>query len=120
MAFQINPLKEFVVRPALPPPLSRLPEIAFNLLWRWDHTLRSLFRRLDPALWRASHNPVLMLNQLSQSVLDKAAADPRYMALYRKACDLLDNYLKKGDPSPFGELVAYFSMEYGLADCMPI
>ena len=120
MAFQINPLKEFVVRPALPQPLSRLPEIAYNLLWSWDHTLRSLFRRLDPALWRASHNPVLMLNQLSQSVLDKAATDPRYMALYRKACDLLDNYLKKGDPSPFGELIAYFSMEYGLADCMPI
>lgn len=121
MAFQITPLKEFVVRPSLPPALSRLPELAYNLLWSWEPNIRAVFRRLDPSLWRASHNPVLMLNQLSQSVLDKAAGDPRYMASYRKACDQLDNYLKKSDAgSPFGELIAYFSMEYGLADCMPI
>ncbi|MDX2180339.1 MAG: alpha-glucan family phosphorylase [Bryobacteraceae bacterium] len=120
MGYQITALKEFVVRPALPPALSRLPELAYNLHWTWEHSLRSLFRRLDPALWRESHNPVLMLNQLSQAVLDKAAADPRYMAAYRKACDLTDAYQKKSEPSPFGELIAYFSMEYGIADCMPI
>ncbi len=120
MGYQITPVKEFVVRPALPPALSRLPELAYNLLWSWDHNLRALFRRLDPALWRASHNPVLMLNQLSQSVLDKAAADPRYMALYKKACERFDTYLEKESGSAFGELIAYFSMEYGLVDCMPI
>ncbi|MCX6591031.1 MAG: alpha-glucan family phosphorylase [Acidobacteria bacterium] len=101
--------------------MARLPELAYNLLWSWDHELRSLFRRLDSALWRASHNPVLMLNQLSQSVLDKAAADPRYMASYRKACERFDIYLRRSEPaSPSGELTAYFSMEYGMADCMPI
>jgi starch phosphorylase len=121
MGYQIRPLKEFVVRPALPPALGRLPELAYNLLWSWDHEMRSLFRRLDPALWRASHNPVLMLNQLSQSVLDKAAADPRYMASYRKACERFDAYVRQPEQSsPFGELIAYFSMEYGMADCVPI
>lgn len=120
MGFQINPVKEFVVRPALPSALSRLPELAYNLIWSWDHDLRGLFRRLDPALWRASHNPVLMLNQLSQSVLDKAAADPRYVSLYKRACEQFDAYIKKDTGSVFGELIAYFSMEYGLVDCMPI
>ncbi len=119
MGFQISPLREFVVRPALPEKLSRLPELAYNLLWSWDHSLRTLFRRLDPALWKATHNPVLMLNQLSQSVLDRSASDPRYLALYRKACERFDAYL--GTPaSSSAQLIGYFSMEYGLVDCMPI
>ncbi len=121
MSFQIRPIREFVVRPALPPALGRLPELAYNLLWSWDHLIRSLFRRLDPALWRASTNPVLMLNQLSQTVLDQAAADARFMALYKTACDRFDSYVGRSDSrSAFGELIAYFSMEYGLVDCMPI
>jgi Glucan phosphorylase len=59
MAFSITPLKEFLVRPALPPALSRMSELASNLLWSWDHNLRSLFRRLDPTLWKScGNNPV--------------------------------------------------------------
>jgi starch phosphorylase len=121
MAFHIRPVREFVVRPALPPALSRLPELAYNLLWSWDHLIRSVFRRLDAALWRATTNPVLMLNQLSQVVLDRASGDPRFMALYKNACDRFDTYVKRNESrSAFGELIAYFSMEYGLVDCMPI
>lgn len=120
MGFQITPVQEFVVKPALPDALRRLPEIAYNLIWSWDHNLRALFRRLDPAFWRACHNPVLMLNQLSQSVLANAAADARYMALYNKACERLDSYIKREVHHPPGVLIAYFSMEYGLVDCMPI
>ncbi|MDQ2946521.1 MAG: DUF3417 domain-containing protein, partial [Acidobacteriota bacterium] len=63
MPYQIQPTKEFLVRPALPGALSRLPELANNLLWSWDHTIRSLFRRLEPVLWKESnHNPVLLLD----------------------------------------------------------
>lgn len=121
MPFQIRPLKEFLVRPALPPALSRLSEIGQNLLWSWDHGLRGLFRRLDPALWRTSnHNPVVMLGQLPQATLERAASDPRFVALYRRACETLDNYCAARSNAPSNMLVAYFSMEYGLLDCMPI
>ena len=121
MAFQIRPLKEFLVRPALPPALSRLGELAYNVLWSWDHTIRSLFRRIDPALWKAcDHNPVLMLGRVPQATLERAAADSRFLALYRKACDTFDNYLHKTEGIPDGKLVAYLSMEYGLAGCIPI
>ena len=40
MPYQIQPLREFLVRPALPPALSRLLELGYNLLWSWDHTIR--------------------------------------------------------------------------------
>ena len=74
MAFQIRPLKEFLVRPALPPTLNRLSEVAYNVQWSWDHTIRSLFKRIDPALWKAcDHNPVLVLGRVPQATLERSA-----------------------------------------------
>src|SRR5579872_2311755 len=109
MPFQIQPLKEFLVRPALPSSLSRMTELAYNLLWTWDHTIRSLFRRLDAALWKASgHNPVLMLGRLPQATLERAAADPRFLAIYRRACERFDNYLDRGISPQESRLIAYF------------
>ena len=96
MPFQIQPLKEFLVRPALPPALSRLSELAYNLFWSWEHAERSLFRRLDPVLWKScNHNPVLMLGRVSQQTLEKAASDARYIALYRRACEHYDVYMSR-------------------------
>lgn len=121
MSFQIKPLKEFLVRPSLPPALARLSEIAYNLLWSWDHSLRSVFRRLDPAMWKAcDRNPVLMLGRIPEAALIRAATDPRYLALYRQACERLDAYLEGQESPADGKCIAYFSMEYGLMDCMPI
>src|SRR5437763_7231434 len=120
MPFQIHPLKEFLVRPALPPALSRLNESAYNLLWTWDHTIRSLFRRLDAGLWKASgHNPILMLGRLPQATLERAATEGRFLALYRRACERYDSYLRV-ERLDEHRLIAYFSMEYGISECMPI
>jgi starch phosphorylase len=121
MPFQIQPLKEFLVRPALPVALRRMTELAYNVLWSWDHIIRDLFRRLDPTLWKASgYNPVLMLGRMPQATLERAAADPRFLAGYRRACERYDSYLLKPDGPVEHKLVAYFSMEYGLVECMPI
>src|ERR1051325_3563885 len=99
MPFHIQPLHEFLVRPALPASLSRMTELAYNILWSWEPIIRSLFRRLDPALWReCGYNPVLMLGRVSQAPSERAAADPRYLALYRMACEAYDNRVRKGDP----------------------
>lgn len=121
MAYQIHPLREFLVRPALPPSLGRLSELGYNLLWSWDHSIRALFRRLDPALWKElNHNPIALLGRVSQEKLDKAAADPRFTSLYRRACERYDQYLHVAPKTPDTPQIAYFSMEYGLLDCMQI
>src|SRR3984957_2627559 len=120
MPFFIDPLREFLVRPALPEPLLRLTELAYNILWSWEPIERSLFRRLDPALWReCGYNPVLMLGRVSQAALARAAGDPRYLALYRSACETYDRRTKKSEPTD-GKLIAYFSAEYGLTECLPV
>src|SRR5579871_2101756 len=121
MPFQIHPVKEFLVRPALPPTISRMSELAYNLLWSWDHSLRALFRRLDPALWKTcGHNPVLMLGRVPQATLERAGSDPRYLALYRGACEAYDARVHKAPAPTDGKLIAYFSAEYGLTECLPV
>jgi starch phosphorylase len=121
MPYQIRPHKEFLVQPALPPALRRLSELAYNLLWVWDANLRGMFRRLDPTAWRNSgHNPILMLGQVPQASLEKAASDPRLLALYKKACERLDSYMDASTAAQSEKLIAYFSMEYGLAECLPV
>ncbi len=120
MAFQIQPLREFLVRPALPAALGRLSELAHNVLWSWEPTIRTLFRRIDAELWGASgQNPVLMLGQVPQATLERLALDPRYLALYRRACERFDSYMYRTGAAPRPELIAYFSMEYGLVACLP-
>ena len=99
MPFQIQPVKEFLVRPALPSALARMSDLAYNVLWSWDHTVRSLFRRLDSALWKnCGHNPVLMLGRVPQATLERAAADSRFLAAYRRACDRYSSYLERPEP----------------------
>ena len=124
MPFNIQPVREFVVRPALPPQLSRMSELAYNILWSWEPSIRTLFRRLDPPLWKESgYNPVVMLGRISQTTLDRAAADPRYLAQYELACHRFDAHLQhqpSGDKENDGRLIAYFSAEYGLTECMPV
>jgi len=121
MPFYIRPIREFLVRPALPASLSRLTELAYNIIWSWEPLQRALFRRLDPALWRdCGYNSVLMLGRVSQAALDKAAADARYLALYKLACDTFDAHVKKAPLAADGKLIAYFSAEYGLTECLPV
>ena len=125
MSFNIQPVREFVVRPALPAQLSRMSDLAYNIVWSWEPAIRALFRRLDPALWKESgYNPVVMLGRVSQNTLERAAADPRYTSLYHLACQRFDAHMAAGEPGTpdgrGGKLIAYFSAEYGLTECMPI
>jgi starch phosphorylase len=121
MPFHIQPLREILVRPAIPAALSRLTDMAYNILWSWEPIIRAVFRRLDPGLWRdCGYNPVLMLGRLPQAALEKAAKDARYLSLYRTACDTYDARVKSAASPPDGKLIAYFSAEYGLTECLPV
>jgi len=120
MPFNITPVREFVVRPALPPQLSRMTELAWNILWSWEPSIRTLFRRLDPGLWKESgYNPVVMLGRVSQTTLERAASDPRYLAQYQLACLRFDAQMSRTRPDS-DKLIAYFSAEYGLTECLPV
>src|SRR5258708_37542274 len=120
MPFQIKPIREFLVRPSVRPAPARMPELASTIVRSWEPLIRALFRRLDPILWRESgYNPVVLLGRVPQSTLDRAAADPRYVSLYVQACERHDAQTS-ALASNRDTLVAYFSAEYGLTECLPI
>ncbi len=98
-----------------------MQELANNILWAWEPPIRALFRRLDPALWKESgYNPVVMLGRIAQATLEKMAADPRYIAQYQLACQRFDAHMKYPPTATDGKVIAYFSAEYGLTECLPI
>ena len=85
------------VQPRIPPQLSRLPELANDLVYSWERTIRSLFHRLDRDLWEAcGHNPKAFLRRVSQHRLDDALEDRSYMEDYRRVTTAYDSYRDHG------------------------
>jgi starch phosphorylase len=111
----------------IPDRLKRLPELATDLWWTWNAQAREVFRLLDYTLWRqTAHNPVRMLRSLSPEILESAARDDRFLALYDSALDALDGARTARDTwwqHTFNDStgpIAYFSAEFALHQSLPI
>ncbi len=121
-------VRRFNVVPALPPQLQQLRELAYNLRWTWDPASTDLFRRLDVTLWRnTGHNPVALLGQISQERLNAAADDDGYLAALADVWEEYERELKHSrtwysrQAGPDLDCqIAYFSLEFGLTECLPI
>ena len=75
---------------AFPTRVARLPELAYDLCWTWNRT-REVFRRLDHTLWQqTSHNAVLLLERVTPGTLERAIADPAFLARYDEAVAEMD------------------------------
>jgi starch phosphorylase len=112
---------------SIPKRINRLSELATDLWWTWNPPAREVFRRLDYPLWRqTAHNPVLMLRHVTQELLEIAAQDENFLAVYDTAVDALDRARSARDtwwhhrfndtPGP----IAYFSAEFALHQSLPI
>jgi len=117
----------FLIKPDLPEELEPLRELAYNLHWCWNLETIELFRRLDRDLWTAtSQNPVKMLGTIKQDRLSQALNDDGFMAQLERVYGSLKEYLGGSTwfEHKYGKYetpkIAYFSMEYGLTECLPI
>ncbi len=125
----MKPVQTFSVVPSLPPEIEALRELAFNLRWCWNHDTIELFRRLDRNLWeQVGHNPVLLLGSIEQEKLEDAAHDDAFLAHLQRVSSGLQEYLNGQHTwfhRTFGKqsetpLVAYFSAEFGITECLSI
>lgn len=115
-------------QPHLPPSLTRLEEMANNLLYSWDRELRGLFFRLDPPLWeQCGHNPKVFLRRVSQERLETIANDKVFLEDYRRVLSSFDTYLQEShNPhvlsylDPEKDLVAYSCAEFGFHESLPL
>ena len=112
----------------LPKRLSRLSEFVYNLWWTWHPEATRAIGRLDYDLWeRLGHNPIRFFREIGQARLDQAAQDDDYLAIYDGIFADFDAYFStdkpwavRTHPELTNRPIAYFSMEYGLHETLPI
>lgn len=112
--------RDLTVKAELPSRLKPLDELARNLWWVWNSNAKNLFRDLNPDLWRSTgENPIMLLQRLSSERLEEILKNEdlltRIDEVYAEFKAYLAEPTRKDVPS-----VAYFSMEYGLCNCLKI
>jgi len=97
------------------------------MFWAWNPPFVELFKRIDPNLWVAcGHNPVKLLGSVSQTRLEALARNESFLNELKQAAAALRSYLQssvwydKVCPQTDRPVIAYFSAEFGLHECLPI
>ena len=110
---------------SLPAALVPLARLALNLRWVWNHATDRLWEALAPEVWLQTRNPVLVIRNTPRSRLEELAHDAEFLGRMRALERNLTEYLAR--PSWFQQhalerplSVAYFSMEYGITDALPL
>jgi len=116
----------YQIYPSIPKPLAFLEVLSRNLWWCWKQDAITLFRRVEPQLWKESRgNPIYLLSHVSQPRLEELAEDDSFLAHMQRVKDrytkrVIDNAVPSN--SFYDKLgpVAYFSMEFGVNENIPI
>ncbi|MCS7246926.1 MAG: alpha-glucan family phosphorylase [Anaerolineales bacterium] len=112
----------------LPRRIERLGELAYNLWWTWNPEAVRLYMRIDPLLWeRTYHNPIKFLRQVERAKINAATLNRYYLENYDRVLSEFDSYMQRKDtwfaqtyPQWVYRPIAYFSMEFGLHETLPI
>lgn len=110
----------------LPSMLEKLTDIATDVRWTWSHGGDALWRTMDPDTWVHTRNPYVVLQNLSQQRLEALANDESFIERLQKVVTAREAYC--AEPGWYGETypgvglkgVAYFSMEFGLGEALPL
>ncbi|OBJ26424.1 glycogen phosphorylase [Mycobacterium colombiense] len=121
-------LRRFTVRAHLPERLTALDQLSTNLRWSWDKPTQELFATIDPELWeRCSSDPVALLGAVNPARLDELAMDEAFLGRLDALTADLNDYLsrplwyqqRQDQGAEMPAAIAYFSMEFGIAEVLP-
>lgn len=109
----------------LPPELAVLSELALDLRWTWSHYSDNLWKTIAPEIWERVKNPWLILHSVPQERLEQLAGSAEFKE-FQERIRMRHDHLN--EPGAYrlaysgGELgtVAYFSMEFGVSEALPI
>ncbi len=110
----------------LPAGLEALAELALDLRWTWSHEADALWERIDAEAWNRTRNPWTILQDISHERLRALAADNAFVGEVERLAAARQAYREA--PSWFSSThgasalsgVAYFSMEFGLGEGLPL
>lgn len=121
------PLRKYVVVPPMEGGLESLREIAGNFWYSWNTEAVELFNYLDEHLWQeTNHNPLQTLIRLSRHRLNEIRADEGFLAHAQRVLQRFRTYMTRTRSydyrleQPVDFTTAYFSLEFGVTECLPI
>lgn len=109
-----------------------LAELALDMRWSWSHASDKLWGRVDPELWEITHNPWVVFQTASPAKLKQLLGEKsfreevnRLRANQLREIDATAGaesatWFQKAHPGSKLETVAYFSMEFGLSEALPV
>ncbi len=119
-------MHDSVLNRPLPKGLEGLAELAIDLRWSGSQQTDRLWEMLDPEAWERTTNPYMILQNVSQSRLEEAAnnkelkAELAYWLKKRKQKMTEKSWFERHYGSSGLKKIAYFSMEFGLSEALPI
>jgi len=122
----MNHFQTYQVFPAVPKPLSFLIKLSGNLWWSWNLDAIDLFRRISPRLWvQSGRNPIAFGTLISQKQLKELSKDKSYLAHLNRVREKFENEVDlplKTEQIAFPQpkMIAYFSMEFGIHESLPL
>jgi starch phosphorylase len=111
---------------SLPAGLEGLADLSLDLRWSWSHHTDRLWERLDPEIWERTRNPYYVLQSVSTARLEEVAASAEFRGDLVGWLEERRNYLaeegwfRREHSGRELARVAYFSMEFGLSEALPI
>lgn len=122
----MSKIKTYQVFPKVPQRSMFMEKLTRNLWWSWRLDAIELFRRVDPRMWeRSGRNPIVFSTLVSQDRMEEVAKDDGFLA----HLDRVQNQFEEEIQSPvdYSETfyrekgaVAYFSMEFGVHESLPL
>ncbi|MDH7515055.1 MAG: alpha-glucan family phosphorylase [Bacteroidota bacterium] len=105
-----------------------LHALARNLWWTWTPDAQDLFFQLSERKWRSSnHNAVAVMNSVSRQELRARLCEKEFFERVEDILAQFRDYMMKKDTwwnaqknRRGGELISYFTAEFGLHECLPI
>jgi starch phosphorylase len=107
----------------LPSGLEALADMALDLRWTVRQTTDKIWEMLDAEAWEKTKNPYLILQNVSRARLEEVAGNERFIEEISNWQRMKEGLLESSKISAGQHGIsslAYFSMEFGLSEALPI
>ena len=108
------------------PLIEQIADLATDLRWTWSHAGDAVWKAMDPQLWEQSENPFVVLQNLSRERLEELNQNTQFKKHLEDLTVARNTYCECcgwfGETHADTKLkgIAYFSMEFGLGEALPL
>jgi starch phosphorylase len=108
------------------PLVEAIADLATDLRWTWSHAGDAIWKAMDPQLWEQSENPFAVMQNLTRKRLEELDRSAEFKQHLERLTSARTRYNDRrgwfSDVHPDTALkgIAYFSMEFGLGQALPL